>query len=84
MFGGIVWMVRGNMACGTLGDGLMARIGPEDAEAALREPHVGAMQFTGRPMRGFVKVQPEGIAADADLARWIDAGAAYAASLPPK
>jgi TfoX/Sxy family transcriptional regulator of competence genes len=84
MFGGIVWMVNGNMACGTLGEDLMVRLHHEDAERALREPHVGPMDFTGRPMRAFIKVQAEGIASDAELGRWIDAGASFAASLPPK
>ena len=84
MFGGIAWMVDGNMACGTLGEDLMIRLAPEDAESALGEPHVGPMDFTGRPMRGFVKVSGEGVTEDADLARWVDAGAAFAASLPPK
>ena len=84
MFGGIAWMVDGNMACGTLGEDLMVRLAPEDAESALGEPHVGPMDFTGRPMRGFVKVSGEGVTEDADLARWVDAGAAFAASLPPK
>ena len=84
MFGGIAWMVDGNMACGTLGEDLMVRLAPDDAESALGEPHVGPMDVTGRPMRGFVRVSGEGVAEDADLARWVDAGAAFAASLPPK
>jgi len=84
MFGGIAWMVNGNMACGTLGDDLMVRLGPDEAERALGEPHVGPMQFTGRTMRGFISVDAAGIADDMDLARWIDAGASHAASLPPK
>jgi hypothetical protein len=84
MFGGIAWMVNGNMAVGTLGEDMMVRLAPEDADAALAEPHVGPMEFTGRPMRGFLTVRAEGIEDDADLARWIDAGAAHAASLPPK
>ena len=84
MFGGIAWMVNGNMACGTLGDDMMVRLDPEDAQGALLEAHVGPMEFTGRPMRGFITVHADGIVASADLARWIDAGASYAASLRPK
>jgi hypothetical protein len=84
MFGGIAWMLNGNMACGTLGEDLMVRLDPEDAQCALREPHVGPMDFTGRPMRGFIKVGAEGVRSDADLTRWIDSGASFAASLPPK
>lgn len=84
MFGGIAWMVDGNMACGTLGEDLMVRLAHDDAECALGEPHVGPMDFTGRPMRGFIRVSGEGIAEDTELARWVDAGAAFASSLPPK
>ncbi len=84
MFGGIAWLVNGNMAIGTLGEDMMVRLAHDDADAALAEPHVGPMEFTGRPMRGFLTVRSAGIGEDADLARWIDAGAAYAASLPPK
>ncbi len=84
MFGGIAWMVNGNMACGTLGDDMMVRLDAEDAERALREPHVGPMEFTGRPMRGFIRVHAEGIVAPTDLARWVDAGASHAASLRAK
>ena len=84
MFGGVAWMVHGNMAVGTLGEDLMVRMAPEDAERALGEPHVGPMDFTGRPMRGFVRVDAAGIADDPVLAGWVDAGADHAASLPPK
>ena len=84
MFGGIAWMVNGNMACGTLGDDMMVRLDAEDAERALREPHVSQMEFTGRPMRGFITVHAVGIVEPTDLARWVDAGALHAASLPAK
>ena len=85
MFGGVVWMLDGNMACGTLGEGLLVRMHPEDAERALAEPHVGPMAFAGRrAMRGFVVVDAAGIEDPATLARWVDEAAAYAASLPPK
>lgn len=84
MFGGIAWLVNGNMAVGTLGEDLMVRLDREDAEQALTETHVGPMEFTGRPMRGFVTVEAAGVDDDAELARWIDAGFAFAASLPPK
>jgi hypothetical protein len=83
MFGGIAWMVNGHRAVGTLGEDMMVRLDPEDADAALSEPHVG-LEFTGRPMRGFLTVRAAGITEDEDLGRWIDAGAGHAASLPPK
>lgn len=87
MFGGVGWMVGGNMACGIVGgDGLLVRLGHEDAERALADADVGPFQMGSSrpPSRGFVVVAPAGVADDAALARWVDAGAAYAASLPPK
>ncbi len=84
MFGGIAFMVGGNMAVGVIGDDLMVRLDPGDAEAALREAHVRPMDFTGRPMKGMVFVEAEGTEAEDDLGGWVDAGADFAASLPPK
>ena len=84
MFGGIAFMLNGNMACGVLGDELIVRVGPEAGEHALAEPHTRPFDTTGRPMRGFVCVGPEGTAEPAALAGWVEAGVAFAASLPPK
>jgi TfoX/Sxy family transcriptional regulator of competence genes len=84
MFGGVGWMVNGNMACGTMGDDLLVRLDRDDSDRILAEPHVSLMQMGTRTMRGFFTVDSTAIADDAELARWIDAGAAYAASLPPK
>lgn len=84
MFGGIVFMLEGNMAVGIAGEELMVRLGPEEAERALAEPHVRPMDMTGRPMKSMILVAPEATAADEDLASWVDAGADFAASLPPK
>jgi TfoX/Sxy family transcriptional regulator of competence genes len=84
MFGGIGWMVNGNMACGTMGDNLLVRLDRDDSDRILAEPHVALMQMGARTMKGFYTVDAVAIADDAELARWIDSGAAYAASLPPK
>jgi hypothetical protein len=84
MFGGIAFMLAGNMACGVLGDELIVRLGPEEGERALAESHTRAFDFTGRPMRGFVVVGPAGVATEEKLAGWVDAGADFAASLPAK
>ena len=86
MFGGLGWMIGGNMAVGVMSDNqLIVRIEPEETAAALREPHVHEFGRPGsKPMTGFVLVEPEGFEADADLARWVDVGAARAASMPPK
>jgi TfoX/Sxy family transcriptional regulator of competence genes len=84
MFGGIAFMVGDHMAVGIVGDDLMVRLDPADAERALGEPHVRPMDFTGRPPKNMVFVGPEGTASDEDLASWVEAGADLAASLPPK
>ncbi len=84
MFGGIAFMVHGNMSVGVAGDELMVRVGKENDEAALAEPHVRPFDLSGRPMAGWVLVGADGTTADKDLASWIDTGVQYAESLPPK
>lgn len=84
MFGGIAWMVAGNMACGVLGEELIVRLGPEDGERALGEPHTRPFDYTGRPMKGFVCILPDGTHGGPDLAGWVEAGVGFASSLPPK
>lgn len=84
MFGGLAFMVNGNMLCGPLGDDLMVRVGPDAYEDALTLPGAGEMRFTGKPMRGFVQVDGEALAEDEDLRDWLDRGLAFAESLPPK
>jgi TfoX/Sxy family transcriptional regulator of competence genes len=83
MFGGLTFLIGGNMCCGVHGSELMLRLGPERAEQALEAAHVGPMDFTGRPMRGFVTVQPEGLAGD-ELRRWVELAVEFAGGLPPK
>ena len=84
MFGGIAFMVAGNMACGVIGDELLVRLTPGDAEAALAREGVRPFDMTGRPMRGWVLVAAEAVEDDRELGFWVDEGAAHAASLPPK
>lgn len=84
MFGGLAFLNRGNMAVGILGDRLMVRVPRDRYEETLKERHVTPMDFTGRPMRGFVCVEGDGIAADEDLRRWVEGGLDYAGSLPAK
>ncbi len=84
MFGGIAWMIGGNMAVGVVGEELMVRLEAGETEQALTEPGTRRMEMGGRPMGGFILVGGEAIAEDAGLARWVDCGADYAASLPPK
>ncbi|MEX0992290.1 MAG: TfoX/Sxy family protein [Actinomycetota bacterium] len=84
MFGGLCYTVGGNMATGIVKDELMVRLSYEAGDAALEEPHVRPMDFTGKPMRGFLFVAPEGIRTAKQLQGWIDRGVAYASTLPPK
>jgi TfoX N-terminal domain len=84
MFGGIGFLIGGNMSVGVIGEDLIVRLDPEEADAALTEPGVREFDFTGRPMKGWVFVGPEVTADDEGLASWVDAGADYAASLPAK
>ena len=84
MFGGIAFMLRGNMCCGIVRNDLMVRVGPERHEEALAQPHARPMDFTGRPMRGMVYVTPEGCRTDEALKRWVEQGLNFAATLPAK
>ena len=84
MFGGIAFMVRGHMACGILGDSLMARIDPTETARWLDEPHVRPMDFTGRPMKGLVFVDPDGLATPKQLRTWVDRCVACVEAKPPK
>jgi hypothetical protein len=84
MFGGIAFMVGGNMAVGVTGDELMVRLDPADSEKALTEDGVRVFDMTGRPMKGWILVSAERISGETGLSEWVDAGADYAASLPPK
>jgi hypothetical protein len=84
MFGGIASMVRGHMTFGIVKDELMARVGPEQHDRALEDPHVRAMDFTGRPMTGLVFVRPEGLAGEAALDEWVRRWLDFDATLPAK
>ncbi|MFN0154644.1 MAG: TfoX/Sxy family protein [Gaiella sp.] len=84
MFGGLCFLVGGHMACGLVGDTLMLRLGEEGADAALARPHTRPMDFTGKPMRTMVYVEPEGIATKRALASWVGRAAAFVATLPRK
>ncbi len=67
MFGGIAFMIHGNMCCGVINDDLMVRVGPDSHEASLALPHARPMDFTGRPRKGMVFVGPDGINDDGAL-----------------
>jgi hypothetical protein len=84
MFGGIAFLSRGYMFLGVSNDLLMARVGPEFYEDALSMPHVRVMDFPGKPMRGYVFVDPPGFDTDADLADWTRRTHRFVQTLPPK
>ncbi len=84
MFGGLAFIWRGNMTVGITQEGLMVRVGKENSDEALALPHTRVMDFTGRPMKGFIYVDTPGVECEADLRAWVDRGVAYAATLPEK
>lgn len=84
MFGGVAFMVDGHMTVGIIGEDLMARVGPDDHADALAQPGAGPMEFTGRPMKGWVHIDAAAIAEDEPLAEWIDRALTFVETLPPK
>ena len=82
MFGGVGYMLGGNLCCGVLKDELIVRVGPDASEAALKEPNTRVFDLTGVAMKGWVVVKPAGL--KAGLKGWVERGAAFAASLPVK
>lgn len=84
MFGGIAFLLEGKMFVGIAKDDLMVRVGPERYQASLKQPHVRPMDFTGKPMLGYVFVAPAGVSEENELTRWVRLGATFAATLPEK
>ena len=84
MFGGLAFMLHGHMFAGVLGSTLMARVGPKEYANALRTHQVREMDFTGKPMKGYVFVEPAGLESDSDLERWVSMCLDFVGSLPPK
>jgi len=84
MFGGVAFLIRGNMACGVHGDGMIVRVGAENYQAALQQSFTRPFDMTGRPMAGWIVVDPEGCEQDRDLQEWVKRGIDFARSLPAK
>ncbi len=84
MFGGLAFMVDGHMTVGVVKDELMARVGRAGEDDALAQPHARLMDFTGRPMTGFVLVAALGVASEGDVKAWVDRSLAFTTTLPPK
>ena len=84
MFGGVCFLLHGNMACGILNDDMIIRVGKDAYESALALPHTRKFDITGRAMTGWVMVSPEGHGSDQELDAWLQKGVDLATSLPPK
>jgi TfoX/Sxy family transcriptional regulator of competence genes len=84
MFGGLSFLVDGNMCVGVIGEELIARVGPAGTDAALERPGSRLFDYTGRPMKGWITVAPAGVEDDEALAGWVDQALGYVRTLPPK
>ena len=84
MFGGIGFLLNGNMLVGVWKDSLILRLGPEEGEQALQEPHVSEFNITGRAMKGWVLVAPEGVEDDNELGGWVQRAVKFVGKLPAK
>jgi TfoX/Sxy family transcriptional regulator of competence genes len=84
MFGGIAFLIGGNMAVGVTGDELMVRVGKDAHAESIALPGARVFDFSSRPMKGWLVVAAEGIATPEDLEAWIERGVGFAETLPPK
>lgn len=84
MFGGVCYLLHGNMVCGVIDDRLILRLGAEGAQKALTMDHVADFDITGRPMKGWVMVNSEGFSTDQALKQWLEQAKTFVVSLPPK
>jgi TfoX/Sxy family transcriptional regulator of competence genes len=85
MFGGLAFLINGNMAVGVSGQGgLLLRVDPARTEALVAEPHAGPFEMRGKAMSGWLRVDPAGLGTARGLKKWVTHGVAYARSLPPK
>ncbi len=84
MFGGIGFLLNGNLLVGVWKDSLVGRLGPDEGDEALKEPHVKEFDITGRPMKGWVLVGPEGVQGDGRLKGWVQRAVKFVGKLPAK
>lgn len=84
MFGGVAFLLNGNMCCGVTGDRLMLRLGESGAAEALVEPHTHPMDFTGKPMKSMIYVDPAGLESGKGVRSWVQRAVEYVSSLPAK
>jgi TfoX/Sxy family transcriptional regulator of competence genes len=84
MFGGVGFLLNGNMACGVNKDNLIVRIDPEKQDSLLKKPYAKPFDLTGRPMKGWLVVEAKGCQTDKQLSTWVKEGVEFASILPPK
>jgi len=84
MFGGLAFLLNGNMCCGVHGEEMIVRLAPEQMDAALSNQHTHVFDLTGRPMKGWIYVRPAGLETKAALAKWVQIAVEFASSLPAK
>src|SRR5687767_10274087 len=84
MFGGVGFLFSGNMCVGVWKTSLIARLGPAQAKTALKEPNVVEFDITGRPMKGWVMVEADGIETDKQLSNWVERAVEFVSTLPKK
>ena len=84
MFGGVGFLLNGNMACGVHKEDMIVRVDPAKHETLLRKDHVKPFAITGKPMKGWLMVEPEGCKTARQLGQWVKIGVEFAATLPPK
>ena len=84
MFGGVGLLLNGNLACAVHKDDLIVRVDPEKHSALLKKPHAKPFDLTGRPMKGWLMVEPDGCKTSKQLSTWVKEGVDFALTLPPK
>jgi TfoX/Sxy family transcriptional regulator of competence genes len=84
MFGGVGFLLNGNMACGVNKDNLIVRVDPEKHVTLLKKPHVKPFDLTGKPMKGWLLVEADGVKTEKQLGAWVKDGVEFAATLPAK
>lgn len=84
MFGGVGFLIHGNMACGIHKENMIVRVDPEKHSRLLKKPHTKPFDITGKPMKGWLLVEPDGCKTARQLSAWIKEGVEFALTLPPK
>jgi TfoX/Sxy family transcriptional regulator of competence genes len=84
MFGGVGFLLNGNMACGVNKDNSIVRVDPEKHSALLKKPHAKPFDLTGKPMKGWLVVEAGGVKTEKQLSTWVNEGIEFASTLPPK